>query len=91
MQATATMKAYVDNRLCEEVRKYPHLYNSSMKEYKYIYMGCNSWREIAQNCAYIKRLCMRTSQLKYDLQGVKKLIIPRALHSNASLEQHEGK
>ncbi len=29
--ATAAMEAYIDERLCEEVRKYPHLYNCSMK------------------------------------------------------------
>ena len=69
MQATATMEAYIDERLCEEVRKYPHLYNSSMKEYKDVYMGCNSWREIAQNCACVERLCMCTSQMKYTFQG----------------------
>ncbi len=42
------MEAYIDERLCEEVRKYPHLYNCGMKKYKYIYMGFNSWRENAQ-------------------------------------------
>ncbi len=30
---------------------YPHLYNCSMKGYKDIYMGFNSWREIAQALA----------------------------------------
>ncbi len=40
---TATIEAYIDERLCEEVRKYPHLYNCGMKKYKDINMGFNSW------------------------------------------------
>ncbi len=55
--ATATMEAYIDERLCEEVRKYPHLYNSCMKEYKDIYMGFNSWREIAQTLGKDEAYC----------------------------------
>ncbi|XP_067269568.1 uncharacterized protein [Pseudorasbora parva] len=39
---------HLDESLCEEVRKYPHLYNPSLKDYKDAYMGSNSWREIAQ-------------------------------------------
>ncbi len=79
--ATATVEAYIDERLCEEVRKYPHLYNCSMKKYKD--MDFNLWREIAQTLAllgqekycnlaqsaYVERLCTRTSQMKYTLQG----------------------
>ncbi|XP_067246847.1 gastrula zinc finger protein XlCGF49.1-like [Chanodichthys erythropterus] len=33
------MEAYIDDRFCKEVRKYPHLYSFSMKEYKDVYMG----------------------------------------------------
>jgi len=40
------MEAYIDEKLWQEVRKYPHLCNSSMKEYTSIYMGCDSWQEI---------------------------------------------
>ncbi|ROI15951.1 hypothetical protein DPX16_14163 [Anabarilius grahami] len=69
MQATATKEAYIDERLCKEVRKYPHLYNCSMKEYKDVYMGCNSWREIVQNCSCVDRQCILTSQMTYTLQG----------------------
>lgn len=69
MQATATIEAYRDERLCEEVMKYPHFYNSSMKEYKCIYVDYNSWREIAQNWACVERLCTSTSQMKFTLQG----------------------
>ncbi len=49
----------VGERLCEEVRKYPHLYNCSMKEYKDIYMGYNSWIEIVQTLASLgqERYC----------------------------------
>ncbi len=32
--ATATMEANIDQRLCEEVRKYPRLYDCSMKEHR---------------------------------------------------------
>ncbi len=55
--ATATMEAYIDKILCEEVRKYPHLNNCSMKEYKDIYMDFNSWREIAQTLLGQERYC----------------------------------
>ncbi len=51
--ATTTMEVYIDERLCEEVRKYPPLYNYSMKEYKDIYMGFNSWHEIEQTLALL--------------------------------------
>ncbi len=47
------MKAYIGERLCKEVRKYPHLYNCSMKQYKDIYMGYNSWIEIVQTLALL--------------------------------------
>jgi len=35
-----------DELLIDAVRGYPHLYNSSMKEYKDVQMKENSWREI---------------------------------------------
>ncbi len=41
----------MDERLCEDVRKYPHLYICSMTKYKDIYMDFNPWREIAQTLA----------------------------------------
>ncbi len=66
--ATATMEAYIDERLCEEVRKY----NCSMKEYKDIYMGFNSWREIAPGEVLqfgAKRMC-RTSVYAYESNEV---------------------
>ncbi|ROL45775.1 hypothetical protein DPX16_11470 [Anabarilius grahami] len=40
MQATATIEAYIDERLSEEVGKYPHLYNSSIKEYRHASNAC---------------------------------------------------
>ncbi|CAB1418199.1 unnamed protein product [Pleuronectes platessa] len=42
----------MDNReelLSEEVRKYEHLYNPSMSEYKDTEMASNSWKEISAN------------------------------------------
>ncbi|XP_034534680.1 proline-rich protein 12-like [Notolabrus celidotus] len=38
-----------DERLCEEVRRYPHLYDSSSVHYKDCQMAVNSWREISTN------------------------------------------
>jgi len=40
------MDGYVDESLDSEVRKYPHLYNFSVKYEKYVYMGYNSWGDI---------------------------------------------
>ncbi|CAM4715454.1 unnamed protein product [Leuciscus chuanchicus] len=51
------MESYEDEILCEEVRKYPHLYNSSLKDYKDAHMACNSWREIAQALGKDEILC----------------------------------
>ena len=42
----------MDNReelLSGEVRKYEHLYNPSMSEYKDTEMASNSWKEISAN------------------------------------------
>ncbi len=40
--ATATIEAYIDERLCEEAIKYPNLSYCSMEEYKDVYIGFNS-------------------------------------------------
>ena len=39
----------IEAKLCEEVQKYRHLYDSSMKEYRDSIRVQNSWMEIAQN------------------------------------------
>ena len=39
----------IEELLAEEVRKYEHLYNPSLKEYKDTQMAINSWREISLN------------------------------------------
>ncbi len=49
--ATATMEAYIDERLCEEIRKDPQLYYFMLQLHKDIYMGFNSWRDIVQTLA----------------------------------------
>ncbi|XP_062381232.1 transcription factor Adf-1-like [Sardina pilchardus] len=46
-----------EERLCEEVRRYPHLYNPSLKQYKDL-QACNkSWREISQTLGREEFLC----------------------------------
>ena len=39
----------IEELLAEEVRKYEHLYNPLLKEYKDTQMAINSWREISLN------------------------------------------
>ncbi|CAB1456983.1 unnamed protein product [Pleuronectes platessa] len=39
----------IEERLAEEVRKYDHLYNPSLTEYKDTQMACNSWKDISAN------------------------------------------
>ncbi|CAB1429593.1 unnamed protein product [Pleuronectes platessa] len=39
----------IEERLAEEVRKYDHLYNPSLTEYKDMQMACNSWKDISAN------------------------------------------
>ncbi|CAB1415096.1 unnamed protein product [Pleuronectes platessa] len=39
----------IEERLAEEVRKYDHLYNWSLTEYKNTQMACNSWKDISAN------------------------------------------
>ncbi|CAB1417880.1 unnamed protein product [Pleuronectes platessa] len=50
----------MDNReelLSEEVRKYEHLYNPSMSEYKDTEMASNSWKEISANVGLPSGCC----------------------------------
>nr|XP_033470500.1 zinc finger protein 37-like isoform X3 [Epinephelus lanceolatus] len=53
------MESCFDTKLCEEVRRHPHIYDSSLKGYKDSQMLSNSWRDIARavgrnehNCRY---------------------------------------
>ncbi|KAM4577360.1 uncharacterized protein PAE49_007169 isoform 2-T2 [Odontesthes bonariensis] len=39
----------LEERLAEEVRRYEHLYNPSLAEYKDVQMSANSWTEISGN------------------------------------------
>ena len=39
----------IEELLAEEVRKYEHLYNPSLNDYKNTQMAINSWREISVN------------------------------------------
>ena len=39
----------IEEPLAEEVRKYEHLYNPSLNDYKDTQMAINSWREISVN------------------------------------------
>lgn len=51
------MDACFEKRLCEEIRRFPHLYNSSLKEYKDTLMVLNSWREVAQTVGRDENAC----------------------------------
>ncbi|CAB1414711.1 unnamed protein product [Pleuronectes platessa] len=39
----------IEERLAEEARKYDHLYNLSLTDYKDTQMACNSWKDISAN------------------------------------------
>ncbi|XP_022605323.1 zinc finger protein 676-like isoform X2 [Seriola dumerili] len=41
------MDSCFEERLCEEIRRYPQLYDSSLKQYRDNQITLNSWREIA--------------------------------------------
>ncbi|XP_068448349.1 uncharacterized protein [Clinocottus analis] len=49
----------VEERLAEEVRKYEHLYNPSLAEFKDTQMAVNSWREISANLGMQVEECTR--------------------------------
>ncbi|XP_064165316.1 delta-aminolevulinic acid dehydratase isoform X1 [Anguilla rostrata] len=51
------MDARFEERLCEEIRRYPHLYNSSLTKYKDSRTALNSWREIAQTLGRDEDAC----------------------------------
>ena len=51
--------ADVDARLAEEVRKYNHLYDSSLKEYKDSVRTNNSWKEIADSIREEVEFCKK--------------------------------
>lgn len=46
-----------EERLCEEVRRYPLLYNPTLKEYKEIQACNNAWREISEAVGREEILC----------------------------------
>ncbi|XP_039647859.1 zinc finger protein 300-like isoform X3 [Perca fluviatilis] len=51
------MGASFGERLCEEVRRYPHLYDRSVKEYNDSQMTLNSWQQIAQTLGKSETAC----------------------------------
>ena len=51
--------ADVDARLAEEVQKYNHLYESSLKEYKDSVRTSNSWKEIADSIGEEVEFCKK--------------------------------
>ncbi|XP_042367630.1 zinc finger protein 557-like isoform X2 [Plectropomus leopardus] len=51
------MDSCFEERLCEEIRRHPHLYDSSLREYKDGQMVLNSWREIAQSLGRDENHC----------------------------------
>ncbi|XP_028651188.1 transcription factor Adf-1-like [Erpetoichthys calabaricus] len=46
-----------EEQLCEVIRRYPHLYNPTLKAYRDSQMCINSWREIAQTLGEDERVC----------------------------------
>ncbi|XP_031169502.1 uncharacterized protein LOC116060185 isoform X5 [Sander lucioperca] len=51
------MDATFEERLCEEVRRYPHLYDRSVKECNDSQIMLNSWRQIAQTLGKNETAC----------------------------------
>ncbi|XP_034719195.1 zinc finger protein 250-like isoform X2 [Etheostoma cragini] len=51
------MGATFEERLCEEVRRYPHLYDWSLTEYNDSQRSLKSWREIAQTLGKNETVC----------------------------------
>lgn len=50
------MDACFEEMLCEEIRRCPHLYKSSLKEYKGSQLALNSWRVCVQYNNRMKKL-----------------------------------
>ncbi|XP_028426300.1 zinc finger protein 37-like isoform X2 [Perca flavescens] len=51
------MDASFEEQLCEEVRRYPHLYDRSVKECNDSQMTLNSWQQIAQTLGKSETAC----------------------------------
>ncbi|XP_062300139.1 zinc finger protein 345-like isoform X2 [Scomber scombrus] len=51
------MFASFEERLCEQIRRYPHIYNSSLREYKDNQLLLKSWRKVAQALGRDENLC----------------------------------
>ncbi|XP_031169494.1 zinc finger protein 182-like isoform X3 [Sander lucioperca] len=60
------MDACFEERLCEEVRRYPHLYDRSVKDYNDRQMTLNSWRQIAQTLGKNETTCRQKWQSLRD-------------------------
>ncbi|XP_070409412.1 uncharacterized protein [Nothobranchius furzeri] len=55
-----------EERLAEEVWKYEHLYNPSLKNYKDAQVICNSWKEIARILEVDVEQCMKKWRSMWD-------------------------
>ncbi|XP_053169755.1 zinc finger and BTB domain-containing protein 40-like [Scomber japonicus] len=51
------MFASFEERLCEQIRRYPHIYNSSLREYKDNQLLLKSWRKVAQALGRDENFC----------------------------------
>ncbi|CAB1446500.1 unnamed protein product [Pleuronectes platessa] len=51
---------HIEERLAEEIRKYDHVYNPSLMEYKDAQMACNSWKEISTVCGDLNNTDLQT-------------------------------
>uniref|UniRef100_A0AAV2LDL5 MADF domain-containing protein n=1 Tax=Knipowitschia caucasica TaxID=637954 RepID=A0AAV2LDL5_KNICA len=57
---------HVEERLCEEVRRYVHIYDANSRDYKDAQMTGNSWREISQTLGMDVAECQRRWKLVRD-------------------------
>ena len=56
MREQSNMDAF-EELLCDEVRRYPHLYNPSLQYYKDAQMTTTSWGEIARTLGKEEKVC----------------------------------
>ncbi|CAB1421521.1 unnamed protein product [Pleuronectes platessa] len=63
----------IEERLAEETRKFDHLYNPSLTEYKDAQMACNSWKEKSANVGLQVDECTKLwRKIRYKFVGQKK-------------------
>uniref|UniRef100_A0AAV2MAE7 MADF domain-containing protein n=1 Tax=Knipowitschia caucasica TaxID=637954 RepID=A0AAV2MAE7_KNICA len=70
---------HVEERLCEEVRRYVHIYDANSRDYKDAQMTGNLWREISQTLGMDVAECQRRWRLvRYKFVRLKKKMVGRS-------------